>query len=1779
MTTTRTHRILSGCMTMILVLAITASLLGAVSKDTEQTAALRKSLNESFGANLPFDRLPTVAATGEPVSITSARAMSKTKRNIAVRKRMKQFFPADTKGIPAMWRDVQGVDGKRYKVPNETHAKYRQFAAALDNDYQEIDTYYQKHYGDKFKEFSEGAYKEMHTWQKAGWETDVQLQGNFQNTIQSDIDATFKNARDRDHLVALLKAKGLTVEPDPQGHGLYVKVKELDYVLWGKETVGDIQKQYDNATDLREKTQIKQRLDAAMRDQEVCATTAGARNLLFGTGVVDDQGAKLDLIKKFAQADDLYTKNKVVAKMTKFDMGSDAYKRSLDAPGNTVAKKFNAHATNAQAMRTEGQPEPVKALYEKQFVATATNDLVDSYRMSAVKSTVENQIREKTRDTYLKTAASMDPTDATAQNLRRMAAQIDQDLLDIRKSNARTLKAISDSNPELGRRLRQAEGDALRVLNKDPQGTQRAVRDPQSLREICRMEVETKAPKKAAWMPVAKDAATSFIAKTDMVFDAVGVAGGIAKNIDEGLALEAAGKGSAAAYIAKGVAADLTLREIAKRNPKIGSVMQVMYVPTQMTQEMELQLDKAAAGSGNYLGARITAIVNVMKRNCFAEKLQTIMNEEGMAEVDREMQNGNYSWTMVALRTTARTVGEITQVNDLMRYGMNHVYGVHSADKATRLSLEALRRKAVTKGIAAEKNLERLGDQIIRLKLLPNSDDPAIQTQIRGLQAQFDQGMNNVLAIARPMRKQFSGQDKMVDNLYRKVKQAKMTQKTGLMEAEMIQIAGIQSDMSQSTYTRLKRIQKDYNTQVQAYQARTKVMHDRRGGGDPLVQQMMARLRGMKNLNQNMATFEFDSDAQYVREDQAKRQAKAQYEQALNKEIYAHAAKGGLPDGVTVDDQALLIELDDLKQQQADGDIPKDADLLTMAGNNVWDDIQYQRLVQMQKDGEIPADADLSDMFAKVKELYQKQLRGDLAGDLDLVATVASGGADALIAQEAIPPTPPDPIEIPPFPGADGTIQVQPVQYIKTFPPYLGKPKKRTQGNEVYLEETVNRNRNGAYRVWQDGKLTHESGSVMGKAHGPSRDYANGRLTSEMFYKNGKRHGLTRAWHANGKQRYEAWHKEGEPHGWSRSWNEQGVLIDERASIDGIEVCDRDFGSTGWLQFEHLYDLGKERIDQNGKAHYAHLQRRYHANGTISSIHRYDEHGKSVGLQISGHKSDVRTEYFYNEDNEKIWQRKYEPGDYLVGEQYFTQANGKTVFHGIYTEWFEPDSPRKGEIRYQCGYDEGVPHGSYQEVRYDGSLKGELENGLLTGRWEYRDKEGKLTTIRTFREGLSDGLQQVFYPDGTVKAEITVSNHVPVLCKAFYENGQPKAVHQGPIGKDKVKESPAKATASNNTAQYKVYTPNYPMFNNPVFYPPVTGSVKRWYWDSSTNKAHLDMEFEIKDGKFSGTRRSYYRKNGKLKREENCKDGLLDGVCTTYYNDGTISHKATMKAGRCVGMYQYRKGPGQKWVEVPTQKGFKVGWVHSYGHDGSLQYLNHFTVPVEGESRVFESEGVRLDQPWKGHSFYVDTGALNGPKINVNRDGTLGYTQYRMNNEKGYSMTHNVDDYLEWCKEYDYLPTEIPGYGKVGSKTKIPTKPKPKPVANPQPKPASVIDFSKAKVILEKDVSMSPKGLSRDKVHELMMKLWGDINKSISAKEYRVAEYKAVYAAKLARAYKQWEIRALYISYEKAAQSASRSGSLLKALKYLDISKQAALDAGDSDMVKQIEAKMKDYSQ
>lgn len=428
-----------------------------------------------------------------------------------------------------------------------------------------------------------------------------------------------------------------------------------------------------------------------------------------------------------------------------------------------------------------------------------------------------------------------------------------------------------------------------------------------------------------------------------------------------------------------------------------------------------------------------------------------------------------------------------------------------------------------------------------------------------------------------------------------------------------------------------------------------------------------------------------------------------------------------------------------------------------------------------------------------------------------------------------------------------------------------------------------------------------------------------------------------------------------------------------------------------------------------------------------------DPHDPAEGVQVLTRKDGSRTETFFNEDGARTWMRVYGDQDYLLYEENYTQFDGETVFHGTCMRWFPAHSKKRGQIQFRCTYRQGVAQGPYIERRDTGYVAGNLEEGLLDGRWAYFDVNDSLRTVRTFRAGLSDGLQQTYYPDGTLKTEILVVGHVPVSYKRFYDSGEPEVMCQGTFARTIMAgEQPAGARARHSRDLCSVgYDTKDHQGLFQASYAPVIGLVKHWRLDASTGESVLGMEFQVKGGKFHGPR-ILYHDNGRPRVVENCKEGQLHGVCTIYYEDGTVQHTANMLEGRPTGRYQFRQAPGQRLIEVAVVQGHIVGWLPTYDRDDRLTTLSHHIAPDMATGPVYQCGKIDIQNGWPRVSSYARAGRVHGPVIEFGPEGQIRRTVYKTSG----GTTYHAETYLRWCREHDDLPREIPGLGPIGSRTK-----------------------------------------------------------------------------------------------------------------------------------------------
>lgn len=97
----------------------------------------------------------------------------------------------------------------------------------------------------------------------------------------------------------------------------------------------------------------------------------------------------------------------------------------------------------------------------------------------------------------------------------------------------------------------------------------------------------------------------------------------------------------------------------------------------------------------------------------------------------------------------------------------------------------------------------------------------------------------------------------------------------------------------------------------------------------------------------------------------------------------------------------------------------------------------------------------------------------------------------------------------------------------------------------------------------------------------------------------------------------------------------------------------------------------------------------------------------------------------------------------------------------------------------------------------------------------------------------------------------------------------------------------------------------------------------------------VEIEGTYKDGKLDGLYKSYYE-NGNLKREENYKDGELDGIAKWYHENGNIGEEKNYKNGKLDGGWKIYYENGNLKREGIVNNGKDIGIVKRYYKNGKI---------------------------------------------------------------------------------------------------------------------------------------------------------------------------------------------------------------------------------------------------
>jgi hypothetical protein len=172
----------------------------------------------------------------------------------------------------------------------------------------------------------------------------------------------------------------------------------------------------------------------------------------------------------------------------------------------------------------------------------------------------------------------------------------------------------------------------------------------------------------------------------------------------------------------------------------------------------------------------------------------------------------------------------------------------------------------------------------------------------------------------------------------------------------------------------------------------------------------------------------------------------------------------------------------------------------------------------------------------------------------------------------------------------------------------------------------------------------------------------------------------------------------------------------------------------------------------------------------------------------------------------------------------------------------------------------------------------------------------------------------------------------------------------------------------------------------------------------------------------------------------------------------------------------------------------------------------------------FDHRGYGTNRWGWGWNFDIGSAGSHGPAVRFNSDGSVKKMTFHC---IGKSSTEDINVYLKWYEEGNDLPQVVPGIGNILAPLRRRRR-----LAKAADRP---LDPSGLPEI--------PRGLEKEKVHVLMMKLWSDSNSLRSKKDYAGCEKQALFSAQVALAYPSEGPRAARIGYQKASSCAEMQGA------------------------------------
>jgi len=460
--------------------------------------------------------------------------------------------------------------------------------------------------------------------------------------------------------------------------------------------------------------------------------------------------------------------------------------------------------------------------------------------------------------------------------------------------------------------------------------------------------------------------------------------------------------------------------------------------------------------------------------------------------------------------------------------------------------------------------------------------------------------------------------------------------------------------------------------------------------------------------------------------------------------------------------------------------------------------------------------------------------------------------------------------------------------------------------------------------------------------------YPSGVLSSEGYMKNGKPDGYWKTYHENGIIKSEGNRKNFELDSLWKFYNEEGKSILEVNYLNGLKQGVRKTITEN--------EIVEENFDKDIKQG---LTRYFYSDGKLKK-EIYYEKGKETGQSKE-----------YSQEGIVINIKEYKNG-ILIRNENINRTDRNKRKQGVWKLFYE-----NGALQQEGFYVSDKKNGYFKEYSIDGVLKSinkYVDDELQTDVPELAEYElrtdyyadGSVKVIGSYKDGLPEGIRREYTPDGKIKIAY------------IFEKG--KITGEGIVDEKGLKQGFWKEFYAEN-GKLKAEG-NY------------KDNVKTGTWKFYTENEILKQTGNYNKNGFQNGEWKWFFENGTLQKVENFTNGVLEGICEEYDENGKIRSKGIYQEGQEDGFWFFTT------TDYRQEGNFSYGrrngiWKHYYD-SGQLKFEGNFLD----------------DYPDGKHLFYWENG-----KIKEERNYVMGKAEGTW---RKYDETGALFIYIDYKRGYEY---------------------------------------------------------------------------------------------------------------------------------------------------------------